>query len=147
MDVKDYMQRDFQLLQKRVEDVRKSYQHQDPAKTMTQATEMFDAFSRRFALEDFLFSKIRPTGEMQPVIEKFLKRRRKVRESLEDLLMLHVSEPDFMKGIKELLDDSQAHLDFLHSEFHPGVIDKLPEEEMQNMANALEDRLHSLPIH
>jgi len=56
MNVDEYMDRDFSLLQKRVNDARKAYEQQDPERTMSQSMEMFDAFGRRFALWKTFFS-------------------------------------------------------------------------------------------
>ena len=44
MNVKEYMAREFELLQKRVKDVAHAYEHQDPSKTMGESRQMFDAF-------------------------------------------------------------------------------------------------------
>ncbi|PZM78695.1 MAG: hypothetical protein DKT66_23475 [Candidatus Melainabacteria bacterium] len=143
MQLIEYMDRDFELLRKRIADVSHAYSHQDPSLTMDKAKVMFETFSRRFAIEDFLFSKFTPTAEMNVFIKTLLKNRRLLRERLEDMLMLHVSEPDFMKEIQTLLKLSEEHLKFLEQEFQPEVISKLPEADLLNMSNALEDRLHS----
>ncbi len=146
MNLMEYMDRDFELLRKRVHDVSNSYQQQNPGLTMERSSEMFEAFSRRFSIEDFLFSKFKPTPEMKPIIEKMLAKRRVVREKLEDMLMLHVSEPDYMREIQKLVKMAEEHLDFLTKEFHPNVIEKIDEDTAKNMSNALEDRLHRLPL-
>lgn len=142
MDVKEYMQRDFQLLEKRVADVAKAYEHQDPGKTMEKSTEMFDAFNRRFSLEDFLLGKIAVKPSMESSRKTFLTKRREVRERLEDMLMLHVSEPDFFKEIQKILKECEQHLEFLRSIFYPQFLDQLSEEEWSYLATALEDRSH-----
>lgn len=41
MDVRDYMQRDFELLGKHVSEVAKAYEHRDPGVTLQKASEMF----------------------------------------------------------------------------------------------------------
>jgi hypothetical protein len=146
MNLKEYMERDFELLQKRVNDVASAYDHQEPGATMSKATAMFDAFTRRFIVEDFLFTKFIPTAEMKPIIEHMLLRRRKVRDKLEDMLMLHVSEPAFMQDLQDLIRMAEEHLLFLKESFDPNVIDKIDESSMNNMSNALEDRLHRLPL-
>lgn len=144
MDVKDYMQRDFELLEKHVADVAKAYEHRDPGVTMQRASEMFEAFSRRFSLEDFLLSKIEGRQSNGEVLKTFLARRRKVRERLEDMLMLHVSEPDFLAEIHRILKECELHMQFLRDNFYPEFLDKLTPDEWQYMATALEDRLHQI---
>jgi hypothetical protein len=144
MDVKDYMQRDFELLEKHVSDVAKAYQHQDPGVTMQRASEMFEAFSRRFSLEDFLLSKIEGRKSSTDVLKTFLSRRRKVRDRLEDMLMLHVSEPDFLNEIRGILNECELHVQFLRDNFYPEFVDKLTPDQEQYVATALEDRLHQI---
>ena len=146
VNVKEYMEREFELLQKRVQDVAKAYEHQDPTKTMAESLQMFDAFKRFFALEDFIFSKLRTNAAMQPVIKCFLDERREIREMLEDLLMLHVSEPDFMKGIHHVVEHSKKHLDFVHKELHPKVVDALSPEDWTYLNESFDDRLHKVPF-
>ena len=146
MNLNEYMDRDFELLRKRVHDVASAYQHQAPGVTMAKSSEMFAAFSRRFAIEDFLLSKFKPTAEMETVIKGMLSKRRKIREKLEDMLMLHVSEPDYMKEIQGLVKSAEEHLKFLTDEFHPHVIEKIDPETAKSMSNALEDRLHGSPL-
>jgi hypothetical protein len=144
MNVDEYMDRDFSLLQKRVNDARKAYEQQDPSRTMTQAGEMFDAFGRRFALEDFLLNKVHQTCLMKQTLEKFLSRRAHIHELLEDMLMLHVSEPDFMRSLKRLISESEEYLQFLHHEFKSHVLDQITEADRKNISHALEDRLHKV---
>jgi len=47
MNVKEYMGREFQLVQKRVDDVGKAYEHMSPGKTMTESEGNFDAHKHR----------------------------------------------------------------------------------------------------
>ena len=75
MQLIEYMDRDFELLRKRIADVSHAYSHQDPSLTMDKAKVMFETFSRRFAIEDFLFSKFTPTAEMNVFIKTLLKNR------------------------------------------------------------------------
>jgi hypothetical protein len=146
MNVNEYMERDFELLDKRIDDVRKAYEQQDPSRTMSQATEMFDAFQSRFALEDFLLSKVHQTASMRSAIEKFFIQRRRIREILEDMLMMHVSEPDFMRCLKRVGSQAKEHLQFLTNEFYPQFIDQMSEDDRKNMAHALEDRFHRFAL-
>jgi len=81
---------------------------------------------------------------MKPTLEKFLSRRWKVRELLEDMLMLHVSEPDFMRSLNRLISNTEEYLKFVKDEFKPRVIDQITEDDRNNMSHALEDRLHSI---
>ncbi len=144
MNVNEYMDRDYQLLLKRVDDVRKAYELSNPSHTMSQATEMFDAFERRFALEDFLNSKVHETPTMKAAIAKLLIRRQKIRELLEDMLMLHVSEPDFKKSIKVVMTELGEFLKFVKNEFSSEFISKISEGDLKNMSHALEDRIHAI---
>jgi hypothetical protein len=143
VNLKEYMDRDFELLRKRITDVSSAYDNQNPDLTMQKAKAMFESFSHRFAVEDLLLSKITPSAEMTVLIKDLLQKRKLVREQLEGMLMMHVSEPDFEKEIKTLLKLSNEHLNYLEREFHPNVIAKLSESDLANMSNALEDRLHS----
>jgi hypothetical protein len=146
MNVNEYMERDFQLLDKRIDDVRKAYEQRDPSRTMSQASEMFDAFQNRFALEDFLLSKVHPTPSMKAASEKFLIQRRRIRELLEDMLMMHVSEPDFIRCLRRVGLQAQEHLHFLSTEFYPQFVDQMSEGDRKNIAHALEDRFHIVAL-
>jgi hypothetical protein len=111
---------------------------------MQRASEMFEAFSRRFSLEDFLLSKIEGRKSSTDVLKTFLSRRRKVRDRLEDMLMLHVSEPDFLNEIRGILNECELHVQFLRDNFYPEFVDKLTPDQEQYVATALEDRLHQI---
>jgi len=65
-------------------------------KVLEKSGEMFDAFYRRFGLEDFILRHVKITSEMLPPLKNFLKVRIHFRENLENILMLHVDEPDFL---------------------------------------------------
>jgi len=147
MNVNEYMERDFDLLKKRIDDVRKAYEQQDPSRTMSQTTEMFDAFHRRFVLEDFLLGKVKhQTASMKPAIEKFFIQRRRIQDILEEMLMLHVSEPDFMRVLRRAGSAAGEYLRFLANEFYPQFIDQISEDDRNNMSHALEDRFHRLAL-
>jgi hypothetical protein len=146
MNTNEYMERDFELLEKRIDDVRKAYEQQDPSRTMSQTTEMIDAFQRRFAIEDFLLSKVHQTADMKSAIEKFFIHRRRIREILEDMLKLHVSEPDFMRALKQAGSQAREYLQFLATEFYPQFIDQISEDDRRNMSHALEDRFHRFAL-
>jgi hypothetical protein len=147
MNVNEYMERDFELLEKRIDHVRKAYEHQDPSRTIDQATEMFDAFQRRFATEDFLLSKVHQTASMKSAIEKFNMHRRRIREILEDMLMLHVSEPDFLSALRQAASQAKEYLRFVEDEFVPQCLDQISEDDRKNMSTALEDRFHRFAMY
>ncbi len=146
MDTIEFMTRDLELLKKRIHDVSSAYEAQDAGLTMTRSKEMFDAFSKRFSLEDFLLSKFTPSEAMRPHLKAFLDKRRSLRERLEDMLMMHVSEPDYIKEVQKLIHAADEHVKFLESTFHPEVIDKISKDDLANMNHALEDRLHSVAL-
>jgi hypothetical protein len=141
----EYINRDFELLRKRIADVSSAYDHQDPEVTMVKAKAMFDAFYRRFEIEDFLFSKLPPTHETRVLIKTYLKKRLQLSNQLDDMLMLHVSEPDFMTHVRALIIMSKEHQEYSEQEFLPNVIKHLSVSESNNLSNALEDRLHNTP--
>ncbi len=146
MKLVEYINRDLELLRKRVVDVSSAYDQRDPEFTMRKAKVMFEAFTRRFDIEDFLFSKLTPAPEMVASIGLYLKKRSGLRNRLEDMLMLHVSEPEFMRQLQLLAATSQEHLQYSEQEFLPNFIGSLSESENSNLSNALEDRLHNSPL-
>lgn len=91
-----------------------------------------------------MLSKIENRDSKGEVLKTFLARRRKVRDRLEDMLMLHVSEPDFLAEIKHILKECELHIQFLRENFYPEFLDKLTPDEWQYMSTALEDRLHQV---
>jgi hypothetical protein len=143
MDVNEYMYRDLELLRKRVNDVAAAYANHATALTLEKSKAMFEAFRRRFGLEDFIFSKFEPTAEMSLIIKRMLAKRRELRERLEDMLMLHVNEADFSEELQALVKLLEEHLNFLTVEFLPEVMMKLPKPAVQNLNHALEDRFHN----
>jgi endonuclease/exonuclease/phosphatase family metal-dependent hydrolase len=143
MDVNQYMYRDLELLTKRVNDVAVSYVNHEAPLTMERSKAMFEAFRRRFGLEDFILSKFEPTSEMRLIIRRMLEKRGALRERLEDMLMLHVNESEFKAQIQTLLRLLEEHLNFLQVEFLPEVMMKLPTPAIQNVNHALEDRFHN----
>jgi hypothetical protein len=143
MDVNQYMYRDLELLTKRVNDVAVANVNHATPLTLERSKAMFEAFRRRFGLEDFILSKFEPTSEMSVIIRRMLKKRGEVRERLEDMLMLHVNESDFKEQIQTLIKLLEEHLSFLRVEFLPEVMMKLPTPSIQNVNHALEDRFHN----
>jgi hypothetical protein len=143
MDVNEYMYRDLELLTKRVNDVSMAYEHHATPLTLERSKAMFEAFGRRFGLEDFVLSKLEPTSEMNLIIRRMLKKRGELRERLEDMLMLHVNESEFKEQIQMLIKLLEEHLNFLRVEFLPEVMMKLPKPVIQNVNHALEDRFHN----
>jgi hypothetical protein len=143
MDVNEYMYRDLELLTKRVNDVAAAYENHATPLTLDRSKAMFEAFRRRFGLEDFILSKLEPTVEMNSIIRRMLKKRAELRERLEDMLMLHVNESDFKEQIQTLIKILEEHLNFLRAEFLPEVMMKLPMPSIQNVNHALEDRFHN----
>lgn len=98
-------------------------------------------FWRRFALEDFILCKLKLKADLKPAIERFLKKRREFREILEDILNLHVDEPDFRNEIGNLLDKVRKHMSYRENEFYPQVINPLSESDAKGISEALEDGL------
>jgi len=143
MDVNEYMYRDLELLRKRVNDVAAAYKHHATALTLEKSKVMFEAFRRRFGLEDFIFSRFEPTADMSLIIRGMLRKREELRERLEDMLMLHVNEPDFSEDVQTLIKLLEEHLNFLRVKFLPEVMMKLPEPTIQYVNHALEDRFHN----
>ncbi len=142
MNLMEYLDKDFQLLRKHIIDVSNAYDKQDPGVTLEKAKIMFESFSRRFAIEDLLLSKMTPTKEMSGFVRELLQKRKLLREELEGMLMMHVSEPDFESEIKNLIKQSESHVNYLEQEFHPNVIAKLPQSDLVKMSAALEEKLH-----
>ncbi len=144
MEMKQYMDKDLHHLESGVKDLSANITHWDSDKVFEKAKEMFDAFSRRFALEDYLLCKITPNAQLCPGIEKFLKRRRDLREVLENILTLHADEPDFRKEISHVIAMVEKHIKYRESEFYPHVIDRLPASDLERMEKALDERLQTI---
>ena len=143
MDMKQYMDKDLHHLESTVKELSANISSWDTDKVFQKAREMFDAFSRRFSLEDYLLCKIKPNKELCPGIEKFLKRRRELRTALENILLLHADEPDFRKEIQHIFEIVERHIKYRESEFYPHVINRLPAADLERMTKALEERVHA----
>ncbi len=96
MDVKSYMNSDLKLIDGLVGELQDNITTWPSDKVLEKSGEMFDAFYRRFGLEDFILRHVKITSEMLPPLKNFLKVRIHFRENLENILMLHVDEPDFL---------------------------------------------------
>ena len=143
MDMKAYMDKDLHHLESGVKDLSTNITHWDTDKVFQKAKEMFDAFSRRFQLEDYLLCKITPNAQLCPGIEKFLKRRRELRAVLENILTLHADEPEFRKEISDVIAMIEKHIRYREIEFYPQVIDHLPAADLTRMEKALEARVQA----
>lgn len=143
MNMKQYMDKDLHHLENVVKELAENVTRWDSDKVFEKAKEMFDAFSRRFSLEDFLLHQITVTTQLRPGIRKFLKRRRELRAILEDVLLLHVDEPDFRKDLGQVTEFVQKHIKYREEEFYPEVINRLPEADRACLAKSLEKRLNA----
>jgi hypothetical protein len=141
MDMKQYMDKDLHHLESGVKDLSANITHWDTDKVFQKAKEMFDAFSHRFHLEDYLLCKITPNAQLCPGIEKFLKRRMELRAVLEDILTLHADEPDFREEIGLVIAMVERHIRYREIEFYPQVIDRLPAADLERMEKALAERV------
>ena len=82
MDVKAYMDDDLNFIDGLVSELEANINKWPSEKLMDRSKEMFDAFYRRFALEDFLLKHIKPSAEMQAPLKKFLDIRGEFRANL-----------------------------------------------------------------
>jgi hypothetical protein len=105
---------------------------------------MFHAFHKRFALEDFIFNHVKPTGVMKNSLEQFLKIRRAFRKRLENILLLNIDEPDFRNEIAQLLKAMSSHMIYLTTEFEPDFIKQVSADQMALMSATLKSEIHLL---
>lgn len=143
MDMKQYMDKDLHHLERMIKELLDNITRWDSDRDFEKAKELFDAFSRRFNLEDYLLCKITPNISLRPGMEKFLKRRREIRAILENILLLHADEPDFRKEVSHVLEFVQKHIKYRENEFYPEVINRLSEADRDRMTKALESRLQA----
>ncbi|MBK7748554.1 MAG: hypothetical protein IPI39_14990 [Candidatus Obscuribacter sp.] len=143
MDVKVYMSQDIQLIDDLVKRLQDHITKWDSDKVIEQAELIFDAFSKRFAIEDFLL-RLKTNRDMQDALVKFLKIRREFREKLETLLTLHVDEPDFHGQVIMLHQALLKHMAYLKAEFEPRFVDQVSAAQMATMASDLEQRALAL---
>ena len=141
MDIKEFMDKDLQFIDSIVHELSENITRWDTDKVFEKAKEMFDAFSRRFALEDCLLCQIVPNVDIRPGIKTFLKRRLEFREKLEDILNLHVDEPDFREAISSVLESVHKHMKYREEEFYPQVINRLSAADLERMSQVLEKKL------
>lgn len=141
MDVKKFMDKDLHHVESIVKELSENVTRWDTDKVFEQACVMFDLFSRRFALEDAILTKLKPCNDLQAGIKTFLKRRLEFREILESVFELHPDEPDFRKNIGKVLDGVHKHMAYREGEFYPQVINKLAPADLESLGEALEDGL------
>jgi hypothetical protein len=127
-----------------VQELEKNTKRWSSDKVLEKSGDMIEAFHKRFSLEDFLLRHVSPSKEMQIALSGFLKLRNKFRENLEDILMLHVDEPDFLTEISKVQKAVVAHLEYLKNDFDPNFFDKIPANELASMSIELEKRIKVL---
>ncbi len=144
MDIKAYMEDDLNFIDGLVSELEANIAKWPSEKVLDRSSEMFDAFYRRFALEDFLLRHIKPSAEMQAPLKKFLGIRGEFRANLENILMLHVDEPDFLTEIGRVHKAVTKHMSYLKEDFDPNFFDKVAPEQMAKMSADLEKKLKVL---
>jgi hypothetical protein len=144
MDVKAYMDDDLNFIDGLVSELEANINKWPSEKVMDRSKEMFDAFYRRFALEDFLLKHIKPSAEMQAPLKKFLDIRGEFRANLENILMLHIDEPEFLVEIGRVHKAVIKHMSYLKEEFDPNFLNKVAPEQMAQMSADLEKKLKVL---
>jgi len=141
MDIKAYMNSDLKFIDGLVRELEENTTTWSTDKVLEKSGEMFDAFYRRFGLEDFLLKHVKPTAEMLPSLKKFLKVRNHFRETLENILMLHVDEPDFLTEIRHIHKSIVKHMIYLKTEFDPSFFDQLSSDQMAKLSADLEKKI------
>jgi hypothetical protein len=141
MDVKAYMLEDLEFIDGLVKELRNHITKWSSDKVLEKSGDMFDAFYKRFRLEDFLLRHVRPSKDMELSLKKFLKVRNEFRENLESILMLHVDEPDFLMEIGKLHEAVLTHITYLKIDFDPNFFDKISAEQLSSMSLDLEKRI------
>jgi hypothetical protein len=141
MDVKLYMNDDLKYIENLVGDLYNNITIWPSEKVLEKTSAMFGAFHKRFALEDFLLIHVKQTVAMQETVKGFLQKRTNFRENLENMLMLHVDEPDFRAAIGKVREAVSKHLLYLKEEFDPAFVDRISQSDMAGMSTDLEEKL------
>ena len=144
LDIKAYMEEDLNFIDGLVQDLQKNTTKWSTDKVLQKSGEMFEAFYRRFGLEDFLLRHVSPSEDMAISLKRFLKIRNQFRENLELILMLHVDEPDFLAEICNVHKAVTLHIAYLKSDFDPTFFDKISPIQLGHMSADLEKRIKVL---
>ncbi len=144
MDVKNYMNEDLKFIKSLIRELHQNITEWSTDKVLDKTDAMFHAFHKRFALEDFIFGQVKPTGVMKNSLEQFLKIRRTFQEKLEKILLLNVDEPDFLKNIGEMLKVISNHMLYLKTDFEPNFIDRVSVDQMARISANLEKEIRLL---
>ncbi|CAN5574560.1 hypothetical protein BH11CYA1_BH11CYA1_20860 [soil metagenome] len=130
-----YMNDDLRFIDNLLDVLNLHINEWDSDKVLEKADDVFTAFKRRFGLEDFLIRRIKPTVSMQVTLKEFLKKRQEFRNELDNILLLHVDEPDFKTATKHLSHTISKHVTYLKNVFEPSFINKIPEEQMASISS------------
>ena len=144
MDVKAYMAEDLEYIDDLVQELRDHVTKWSTDKVLEKSGDMLDAFYKRFRLEDFVLRHAHPSKDMEISLKRFLKVRNQFREHLENILMLHVDEPDFLREIRKVHEAVIKHIAYLKSDFDPNFFDKISATQLSEMSVALEKRIKIL---
>jgi len=144
MDVKAYMAEDLEYIDDLVQELRDHVTKWSTDKVLEKSGDMFDAFYKRFRLEDFILRHARPSKDMEIPLKRFLKVRNQFREHLDNILMLHVDEPDFLREIRKVHEAVLKHIAYLKTDFDPNFFDKISAAQLSEMSVALEKRIKIL---
>jgi len=141
VDVKKYMTEDLECIEDLLKELHDNIREWSDVKLLQKASIMFDAFHRRFALEDFLLRHVQPTEEMRAALKEFVKVRRAFREDLESLLLLHAEDPDFRAEIGKLLERVSKHMVYIKAEFDRNFLDRILTTQLANLSSDLESKV------
>lgn len=144
MDVKNYMTEDIEFIERLLTELDTNIEVWSSDKVLEKTSDIFHAFDNRFALEDFVLRHVKPVGGMKQSLEIFLTRRRDFRATLENVLMLHVDEPEFAKEIKHVLEAVSKHMVYIKTEFDPNFVDKITPEQMAIISTDLGKKVRLL---
>jgi hypothetical protein len=144
MNVKNYMNEDLKFIDDLVIELNANISKWDSDKVLEKAGDMFDAFHKRFALEDFILRRVKRSVDMQKNMKTFLKIRGSFRENLENILMLHVDEPDFKTEIGKVHDEVAKHVVYLKTEFEPNFMDQISSDDMAHLSADLGKKIRVL---
>jgi hypothetical protein len=143
MNVHEYMKEDLQLIKSEIEEFMANYRKWSPVKCMEKASELFHTLKRHFDLEDFTMGLFKPTPEMRAALQQFLKERLEFRANLENILMLHIDEPDFVKEIGLLLQRTKEYIEKLETKYKPAIFYRISAPELEHINAELLKRIHS----
>jgi len=102
VNVQKYLAEDLNFIENLMSELRDNITKWPSTKILDKTDVLFATFHKRFTTEDFLLRHLSTTANSQDTLREFLNLRSKVRENLDNILVLRIDDPAYRTAIARL---------------------------------------------